>query len=127
METTDVLKIQNKLIESLEKSESLCKLKLFNDELIEKLEFEKFHPFVFSERLTRLLVKYGFVYNGHQHCKSYRSYDIHDERNIKHCRVYFGDNIGEIIFMYKIFTTEEFDKKYHKLDHQLQREIAKEN
>jgi len=28
--------------------------------------------------------------------------------------------------MYKIFTTEEFDKCYNKLDSQLQREIAKE-
>ena len=28
--------------------------------------------------------------------------------------------------MYKIFTTEEFDKKYSKLDPQVQKEIAKE-
>ncbi len=28
--------------------------------------------------------------------------------------------------MYKILTTEEFDKRYAKLDYQLQREIAKE-
>ena len=28
--------------------------------------------------------------------------------------------------MYKIFTTDEFDKRYQKLDKQLQREIARE-
>ena len=28
--------------------------------------------------------------------------------------------------MYKLFTTEEFEKRYRKLDQQLQREIAKE-
>jgi hypothetical protein len=108
MEIEDVLKLQNRFIESIGENEKTNELKKFNEELIEKIEFEKRCPLVFSENVVRILDKKGFGFSGYSHGKSYRSYDIYDKFNIKNCRLYHGDN-GEIIFMYNT-------KSYHYED-----------
>lgn len=99
MEAIDMLRIQNRLIDSFAKSKELTLLKKFNDELIENIKFEYNHPLVFSIEPVMLLVKMGFSYSGHSTGKSYSSYDIYDKNNIKFCRLFHGE--GEtIIFMY---------------------------
>lgn len=94
MNIVDVLKIQNRYLEAQEQTESIKTLIMFNDELIEKIEFEKTYPYVFSERVVRLLVSHGFGYSSanmdHPRC--------YENRSVRFCHgetgtieVYFKD------------------------------------
>ena len=101
MEIEYFLKLQNRFIESIGETEKTNELKKFNEQLIEEIEFGKKYPLVFSENVVKILVKKGFGFSGYSIGKNYRSYDIYNKFNIKHCRLYHGDN-GEIIFMYNL-------------------------
>ena len=94
MEIIDVLKIQNRLIDSMTPSESLSKLKQFNNELIEDIEFRSQYPILFSKEITKMLVKHGFKYEGVSHGKSWSSY--HNYEN----RCFFRCFDGDILFYY---------------------------
>lgn len=88
MEISDVLKIQNRFLETQLQTESIKALKDFNDELIEKLEFKSKNPTVYSEEITRILVKNGLIYFGESMGKSSGSYETPYNSTLP--RIYFG-------------------------------------
>ena len=93
MEMQELLTLQNRTIEAMGENEKTNELKKFNEQLVEKIEFEKRYPFIFSERVVRLLVRHGFGYLEPQHGKPYSSYEN------RHCRVEWGDNNNIDFFM----------------------------
>ncbi len=97
MEIVSVLKIQNRLIDAMEQSDSLNKLKEFNNELIEKIEFESLHPILFSIEITKLLVKKGFYHRGAAMGKSWSSY--HNDEY----KCYFRYNNEKLIRIMNLF------------------------
>ncbi len=80
MEVIDVLKIQNRFLDTQRQTKSIIELKKFNEELISEIEFKNNNPILFSEEVTKLFVKYNFYYRGQTHGKSWSSYH-NDEHN----------------------------------------------
>lgn len=74
MEVIDVLKIQNRFLDTQEQTKPIIELNKFNEELISEIEFKNNNPTLFSEEITKLFVKYNFYYRGQTHGKSWSSY-----------------------------------------------------
>lgn len=120
MEVIDVLKIQNRFLDTQEQTKSIIELKKFNEELISEIEFKNNNPILFSEEITKLFVKYNFYYRGQTHGKSWSSY-YNDEYS---CFFrYDNDKIGwdnhSILFCYnsnqiKINSKEDITEDFLK-------------
>ena len=102
MELIDFLKHQNNFINKIESTSELID---FNNDLIEKLEFEKKYPFIFSEKTMRILVGNGFIYQGVRMGINYPFYE-----NIeKHIRV---SNIENNMVFSNLKLEDDSFKKY---------------